>query len=179
MLGGIYLQNGTLVQRINGSIANGMATHDILGVYRYHAHITEGIPYSSMLPYCPWAPRQDKSHRPEKTLPKRCPATPTLPQDSQHVWTIRHLQTARFPSLPTRCISRITTVRGCNCVGAGNLKHFILFLVYIGCVPPTLALFGWNYFFVRTRITFIPSGASRPCWAVGAFCYSMSRVYEP
>ena len=34
-----------------------------------------------------------------------------------------------------------------NCVGAGNLKHFILFLFYTWtCSAFALCLFGWNYF---------------------------------
>jgi len=35
-----------------------------------------------------------------------------------------------------------------NCVGAANLKHFLLFLVYTWtCAAFSLSLFGWNYFF--------------------------------
>ncbi len=35
-----------------------------------------------------------------------------------------------------------------NCVGAANLKHFILFLLYTWtCAAYSLTLFGWNYFF--------------------------------
>ena len=35
-----------------------------------------------------------------------------------------------------------------NCIGAGNLKHFILFLGYTWlCSVLGLALLGWNYFF--------------------------------
>ena len=35
-----------------------------------------------------------------------------------------------------------------NCVGAGNLKHFLLFLVYTWtCSVYALTLLGWNYFF--------------------------------
>ena len=34
-----------------------------------------------------------------------------------------------------------------NCVGVGNLKHFILFLVYTWtCSVFSLLLLGWNYF---------------------------------
>jgi hypothetical protein len=35
-----------------------------------------------------------------------------------------------------------------NCVGAGNLKHFFLFLLYTWlCSAFLLLLLGWNYFF--------------------------------
>lgn len=35
-----------------------------------------------------------------------------------------------------------------NCVGAGNMKHFFLFLIYTWtCSVFSLLLLGWNYFF--------------------------------
>ena len=35
-----------------------------------------------------------------------------------------------------------------NCVGLGNLKHFLLFLIYTwSCSVFCLTLLGWNYFF--------------------------------
>jgi len=43
-----------------------------------------------------------------------------------------------------------------NCVGAGNFKHFILFLMYTWlCNAMALTLLGWNYFFcVSEECTF-------------------------
>jgi len=38
-----------------------------------------------------------------------------------------------------------------NCVGAGNFKHFTLFLIYTWlCNCMALSLLGWNYFFCAT-----------------------------
>ena len=39
-----------------------------------------------------------------------------------------------------------------NCVGAGNMKHFCLFLLYTWtCSAFSLILLGWNYFFCETE----------------------------
>lgn len=45
-----------------------------------------------------------------------------------------------------------------NCVGAGNLKHFCLFLLYTWLSAAySLTLFGWNYFFCNDEdCTFHP-----------------------
>jgi hypothetical protein len=53
-----------------------------------------------------------------------------------------------------RCISRMD--HHCpwmnNCIGAGNMKHFILFLAYTwSCSVMALVLLGWNYFFCVTQ----------------------------
>ena len=41
-----------------------------------------------------------------------------------------------------------TTPRNQDCVGAGNLKHFLLFLIYTWtCAVFSLLLMGYNYFF--------------------------------
>lgn len=69
-----------------------------------------------------------------------------------------------------------------NCVGAGNLKHFILFLVYTWmCAAYALALFGWNYFFCSDEdCTFHPVVLHlvriMTLLAVGAFLFTSSML---
>lgn len=53
-----------------------------------------------------------------------------------------------------RCISKMD--HHCpwmnNCIGAGNLKHFFLFLIYTwSCSVYCLLLLGWNYFFCASE----------------------------
>lgn len=39
-----------------------------------------------------------------------------------------------------------------NCIGAGNMKHFFLFLIYTwSCSVFSLVLLGWNYFFCASE----------------------------
>ena len=69
-----------------------------------------------------------------------------------------------------------------NCVGAGNLKHFCLFLVYTWSSSAyALALFGWNYFFCADEdCTFHPVIVHlvrlMTLLAVGAFLFTSSML---
>ena len=95
----------------------------------------------------------------------------TVPESAQPVESLRKLnpnapltmcsqcQTFKPPfshhcRICNRCISRMD--HHCpwmnNCVGAGNLKHFTLFLIYTWlCNCMALSLLGWNYFFCVTE----------------------------
>ena len=83
-----------------------------------------------------------------------------------------------------RCISRMD--HHCpwmnNCVGAGNLKHFLLFLVYTWTSAAfSLSLFGWNYFFCADEdCTFHPVVLHlvriMTLLAVGAFLFTSSML---
>ena len=69
-----------------------------------------------------------------------------------------------------------------DCVGAGNLKHFCLFLVYTWlCASYSLAVFGWNYFFCADEsCTFHPVVLHlvriMTLLAVGAFLFTSSML---
>lgn len=69
-----------------------------------------------------------------------------------------------------------------NCVGAGNLKHFFLFIIYTwSCSVYCLCSLGWNYFFcasedcefnvVLTQLVRIMTVLS-----VGAFLFTSSMI---
>lgn len=69
-----------------------------------------------------------------------------------------------------------------NCVGAGNLKFFFLFLLYTwSCSVYCLVLLGWNYFFCATEecefnvvLTQLVRIMSVLC--VGAFLFTSSMI---
>lgn len=69
-----------------------------------------------------------------------------------------------------------------NCVGAGNLKHFLLFLIYTWtCSIFCLTLLGWNYFFCATAdcmFTLVLTQLVRimTLLSVGAFLFTSSML---
>ena len=69
-----------------------------------------------------------------------------------------------------------------NCVGAGNLKHFCLFLVYTwSCSVYALLLLGWNYFFCATEdcvfhIVLVQLVRLVTVLSVGAFLFTSSML---
>lgn len=69
-----------------------------------------------------------------------------------------------------------------NCVGAGNLKHFMLFLIYTwSCSVYSLLLLGWNYFFCATEdcvfhVVLVQLVRLVTLLSVGAFLFTSSML---
>lgn len=69
-----------------------------------------------------------------------------------------------------------------NCVGAANLKHFILFLIYTWtCASYSLVLFGWNYFFCANEgctfhVVVIHLVRAMTFLCIGAFLFTSSML---
>lgn len=69
-----------------------------------------------------------------------------------------------------------------NCIGAGNLKHFCLFLIYTWtCTVFSLLLFGWNYFFCAAEACVFSTVLTQlvrlmTVLSVGAFLFTSSML---
>jgi palmitoyltransferase ZDHHC3/7/25 len=69
-----------------------------------------------------------------------------------------------------------------NCVGAGNMKHFFLFLIYTWvCSTFSLTLLGWNYFFCASEdciftLVFTQLVRIMTLLSIGAFLFTSSML---
>ena len=58
-----------------------------------------------------------------------------------------------------------------NCIGAGNLKHFILFLLYTWCSSSyALVVFGYNYFLCNSDTCIFPDGLIQLVRVMSVLC---------
>ena len=156
--------------------------------------LTEGIPvYLGML-YAMLVTLALASHaKTSLTDPGSVPVT-AIPSERQRLTKDAHsmcgqCQTFKPPGshhcrICNRCISRMD--HHCpwmnNCVGAANLKHFCLFLIYTwSSAAFALAIFGWNYFFCADEdCTFHPVVLHlvrlMTFLAIGAFLFTSSML---
>jgi hypothetical protein len=69
-----------------------------------------------------------------------------------------------------------------NCVGAGNMKHFLLFLIYTwACTVLCLLLLGWNYFFCADEdctftLVLVQLVRVMTVLSIGAFLFTSSML---
>lgn len=58
-----------------------------------------------------------------------------------------------------------------NCIGAGNFKHFILFLLYTWCSSSyALVVFGYNYFLCNSDTCIFPDGLIQLVRVMSVLC---------
>jgi palmitoyltransferase ZDHHC3/7/25 len=156
--------------------------------------MTEGIPVTLGMVYAVLVFMSLASHaKTSFTDPGSVPVQ-AIPSERQRLLRDSHsmcgqCQTFKPPGshhcrICNRCISRMD--HHCpwmnNCVGAGNLKHFCLFLIYTWlCAAYSLSVFGWNYFFCSDEdCTFHPLVLHlvrlMTLLAVGAFLFTSSML---